>query len=74
MGLALPFAVTMMPERRELADRLLRKVAGSVACVLCGTQETTVVAGGGLFIHVPEAISKSILERDPHGARASTRS
>ena len=32
-----------------------------------GMQELNVVAGGGLFIHLPEDMPKSIPHRDPHG-------
>ena len=64
-------AVTVVPERRELADRLLCKVVQQrrmpVLGIGLGMQELNVVAGGGLFLHLPEDMPKSIPHRDPHG-------
>ena len=71
MGLTPHPSVTVMSERRELADRLLCKQIQQrkmpVLGIGVGMQELNVVAGGGLFIHLPEDMPKSIPHRDPHG-------
>jgi putative glutamine amidotransferase len=71
MGLTPHPSVTVMSERRELADRLLcRQIQQRKMPVLgigVGMQELNVIAGGGLFIHLPEDMPKSIPHRDPHG-------
>jgi putative glutamine amidotransferase len=71
MGLTPHPAVTVVPERRELADRLLCKVVQQrrmpVLGIGLGMQELNVVAGGGLFLHLPEDMPKCIPHRDPHG-------
>jgi len=71
MGLAPHPAVTVVPERRELADRLLCKVVQQrrmpTLGIGLGMQELNVVAGGGLFLHLPEDMPKSIPHHDPHG-------
>jgi putative glutamine amidotransferase len=71
MGLAPHPSVTVMPERREMADRMLCKMAQQrrmpVLGIGVGMQELNVVAGGGLFIHLPEDMPKSIPHHDPHG-------
>ena len=71
MGLAPHPAVTMVPERRELADRLLCKLVQQrrmpVLGIGLGMQELNVVCGGGLFLHLPEDMPKAIPHRDPHG-------
>ncbi len=71
MGLAPHPSVTMIPERREIADRLLCKLVQQhripTLGIGLGMQELNVVAGGGLFIHLPEDMPKCIPHRDPHG-------
>ncbi len=71
MGLSPHPAVNVMPERRELADRLLCKLVQQrrLPClgIGVGMQELNVVAGGGLFLHLPEDMPKSIPHYDPHG-------
>jgi putative glutamine amidotransferase len=71
MGLTPHPAVTVVPERRELADRLLCKLVQQrripVLGIGLGMQELNVCAGGGLFLHLPEDMPKSIPHRDPHG-------
>ena len=61
----------MMPERRELADRLLCKLVQQrripTLGIGLGMQELNVVAGGGLFVHLPEDMPKCIPHHDPHG-------
>ena len=60
-----------MPERRELADRLLCKLVQQrrmpVLGIGLGMQELNVVNGGGLFLHLPEDMPKGIPHRDPQG-------
>jgi putative glutamine amidotransferase len=71
MGLSPHPSVTLMPERREMADRLLCKMAQQrripTLGIGVGMQELNVVAGGGLFVHLPEDMPKCIPHRDPHG-------
>ncbi len=71
MGLSPHPSVTMMPERRELSDRLLCKLVQQEKIptlgIGLGMQELNVVAGGGLFVHLPEDLPKSIPHYDPHG-------
>jgi putative glutamine amidotransferase len=71
MGLSPHPAVTVVAERRELADRLLCKVVQQrrlpVLGIGLGMQELNVVAGGGVFVHLPEDMPKCIPHRDPHG-------
>ena len=71
MGLSPHPSVTMIPERRELADRLLCKLVQQrripTLGIGLGMQELNVVAGGGLFVHLPEDLPKSIPHHDPHG-------
>jgi putative glutamine amidotransferase len=71
MGLSPHPSITMVTERRELADRLLCKVVQQrrmpVLGIGLGMQELNVVAGGGLFLHLPEDMPKGIPHRDPHG-------
>jgi putative glutamine amidotransferase len=71
MGLSPHPSVTMIPERRELADRLLCKLVQQrripTLGIGLGMQELNLVAGGGLFIHLPEDMPKCIPHRDPHG-------
>jgi putative glutamine amidotransferase len=71
MGLSPHPSVTMVTERRELADRLLCKLVQQrripVLGIGLGMQELNVVAGGGLFVHLPEDMPRCIPHRDPHG-------
>jgi len=71
MGLAPHPSVTMIPERREIADRLLCRLVQQQRIpalgIGLGMQELNVVAGGGLFIHLPEDMPKCIPHHDPHG-------
>ena len=71
MGLSPHPAVTMVTERRELADRLLCKLVQQrrmpVLGIGLGMQELNVVCGGGLFLHLPEDMPKGIPHRDPQG-------
>lgn len=71
MGLSPHPSVTAMSERRELADRLLCKLVQqeriTTLGIGLGMQELNVVAGGGLFVHLPEDLPKSIPHYDPHG-------
>src|SRR5512135_809560 len=71
MGLSPHPSVTMIPERRELSDRLLCKLVQQQRIptlgIGLGMQEINVVAGGGLFVHLPEDMPKSIPHHDPHG-------
>ena len=71
MGLSPHPSVSAMCERRELADRLLCKLVQqeriTTLGIGLGMQELNVVAGGGLFVHLPEDLPKSIPHYDPHG-------
>lgn len=71
MGLSPHPSVHMIPERRELADRLLCKLVQQEKIptlgIGLGMQELNVVAGGGLFVHLPEDMPKGIPHYDPHG-------
>ncbi len=71
MGLAPHPSIKVMPERRETSDRLLCKLVQQrkmpVLGVGLGMQELNVVYGGGIFIHLPEDLPKSIPHRDPQG-------
>jgi putative glutamine amidotransferase len=71
MGLSPHPSVTVMSERRELSDRLLCKMLQQrrlpTLGIGVGMQELNVVAGGGLFVHLPEDMPKGIPHRDPHG-------
>jgi len=71
MGLAPHPAVKVIPERREVADRLLCKLIQQrkmpVLGVGLGMQELNVCYGGGIYLHVPEDLPKSIPHRDPQG-------
>jgi putative glutamine amidotransferase len=71
MGLAPHPSVTVMSERRESADRMLIKLIQQrkmpVLGVGLGMQELNVVNGGGIFLHIPEDMPKSIPHRDPQG-------
>ncbi len=71
MGLPFHPSVTPIPERREMADRLLCKLAQQQKIptlgIGLGAQEMNVVAGGALYIHLPEDMPKGIRHYDPHG-------
>ena len=71
MGLAPHPSVTVVPERRETADRLLCKLVQQrkmpVLGIGLGMQELNVCNGGGLYVHLPEDLPKSIPHRDPQG-------
>jgi putative glutamine amidotransferase len=64
-------ATRSMPLRREDFDRRLCKLAVEmrlpILAIGLGMQELNVVCGGGLFIHLPEDMPKSIPHHDPHG-------
>ncbi len=71
MGLSPHPSVSMIPERREIADRLLCKLVQQQKIptlgIGLGMQELNVIAGGGLFVHLPEDLPKCIPHYDPHG-------
>ncbi|MBX6313150.1 MAG: gamma-glutamyl-gamma-aminobutyrate hydrolase family protein [Isosphaeraceae bacterium] len=71
MGLGMHPSVQMIPERREVADRLLCKLVQQrkmpVLGVGLGMQELNVCYGGGIYLHLPEDLPKSIPHRDPQG-------
>ncbi|WP_165233957.1 gamma-glutamyl-gamma-aminobutyrate hydrolase family protein [Aquisphaera insulae] len=71
MGLSPHPSVKLIPERRELADRLLCKLVQQQKIptlgIGLGMQELNVVCGGGLFVHLPEDLPKCIPHYDPHG-------
>jgi putative glutamine amidotransferase len=71
MGLSPHPAVTVVAERRELADRLLCKLVQQrrlpTLGIGLGMQELNVVAGGGLFVHLPEDLPRGLPHRDPQG-------
>ena len=75
MGLAPHPSVTVVPERRELADRMLCKMVQQrrmpVLGIGLGMQELNVVCGGGLFLHLPEDMPKSIPAPRPARGSAS---
>lgn len=71
MGLCPHPSVTMIPERRENSDRILCKLIEQrqtpTLAIGLGMQELNVVLGGGLYVHIPEDLPKSIPHRDPQG-------
>jgi putative glutamine amidotransferase len=71
MGLGPHPSIKVMPERREVADRLLCKLVQQKRLptlgVGVGMQELNVVYGGGLYQHLPEDMPKGIPHRDPQG-------
>ena len=71
MGLAPHPSVQVIPERRESADRLLCKLVQQrripTLGIGLGMQELNVVAGGGIFLHLPEDMPRCIPHRDPQG-------
>ncbi len=71
LGMSFHPSVTLLPERREIADRLLCKLVQQTRIptlgIGLGMQELNVVSGGALFVHLPEDMPKSIPHYDPHG-------
>jgi len=71
MGLGHHPSITVMPDRRESADRVLCKLVQQrrmpVLGIGLGMQELNVVYGGGIYQHLPEDLPKSIPHRDPQG-------
>ncbi len=71
MGLAPHPSVTVMNDRREVADRLLIKLVQQrrmpVLGVGLGMQQLNVVNGGGIYLHLPEDMPRCIPHRDPQG-------
>jgi len=71
MGLAPHPSVTVMNDRRETSDRMLVKLLQQrkmpVLGVGLGMQQLNVVNGGGIYIHLPEDMPRSIPHRDPQG-------
>jgi putative glutamine amidotransferase len=71
LGMSPHPSVTLMNERRELSDRVLCRMAQQrrmpTLGIGVGMQELNVMAGGGLFVHLPEDMPKGIPHRDLHG-------
>jgi putative glutamine amidotransferase len=71
MGLSPHPSVAMIPERRELSDRLLCKLLQQrkmpVLGIGLGMQELNVTSGGGLYLHLPEDFPRGLPHRDPQG-------
>jgi len=71
MGLNNHPAVTPMPAKREDADRLLCKLVIErempLLAVAVGMHELTILAGGTLFMHLPEDQPKALSHKDPSG-------
>ncbi len=71
MGLAPHPSVTVMNDRRETSDRMLVKLLQQrkmpVLGVGLGMQQLNVVNGGGIYVHLPEDMPRSIPHRDPQG-------
>lgn len=71
MGLGHHPSITLVPERRESADRLLCRLTVQrrlpILAIGLGMQELNVVQGGGLYQHLPEDLPKGIPHRDPQG-------
>jgi len=71
MGLAPHPSITVMPERREAADRLLCKLVQQrklpTLGIGLGMQELNVCNGGGIYQHLPEDMPRGIPHRDPQG-------
>src|ERR1700712_4387424 len=67
MGLAPHPSVAVMSERRETADRLLIKLVQQRRMPGLGMQQINVVNGGGIYLHLPEDMPRSIPHRDPQG-------
>lgn len=64
-------SIVKTPDRREVADRLLCKLAANrrmpTLAIGLGMQELNVVHGGGLYLHLPEDFPKGFPHRDPQG-------
>lgn len=71
MGLTLHPAVQPMPAKREDADRLLGKLSMQrqlpVLAIAVGMHELNVLAGGALYLHLPEDMPRSLPHKDPSG-------
>lgn len=71
MGLTPHPAIKTIHERRELADRIICKVAQQrrmpILGIGLGAQQMTVCYGGGIYQHLPEDMPKCIPHRDPQG-------
>jgi putative glutamine amidotransferase len=71
MNLAPHPSVRVIPERRETSDRLLCRLVQQrkmpVLGIGLGMQELNVCYGGGIYLHIPEDLPKSIPHRDPQG-------
>jgi putative glutamine amidotransferase len=71
MGLGPHPSIKIIPERREVADRLLCKLIQQrklpVLGIGLGLQELNVCFGGGIYQHLPEDMPKGIPHRDPQG-------
>jgi len=71
MNLGMHPSVKMMPEKREVSDRLICKLVQQrkIPVLGCGVgmHELNVVYGGGIYLHLPEDLPKSIPHRDPQG-------
>ncbi len=71
LGTSFHPSVTLIPERREIADRLLCKLVQQLRIptlgIGLGMQELNIVSGGALFVHLPEDMPRSIPHYDPHG-------
>ena len=71
MGLSPHPSVRVMSDRRESVDRMLCKLAQQrkmpTLGIGVGMQELNVVAGGGLFLHLPEDMPRGLPHRDPQG-------
>ncbi len=71
MGLAPHPSVRVMSDRRENVDRMLCKLAQQrklpTLGIGLGMQELNVVAGGGLYLHLPEDMPRGLPHRDPQG-------
>lgn len=71
MGLSPHPSITLLPERREMADRMLCKLVQQrrmpVLGIGLGMQELNVVSGGGLYLHLPEDFPRGLPHRDPQG-------
>jgi putative glutamine amidotransferase len=71
MNLGFHPSVKVIPERREAADRLLCKLVQQrktpTLGIGLGMQELNVCCGGGIYLHLPEDVPKSIPHYDPQG-------
>jgi putative glutamine amidotransferase len=71
MGLKLHPAVNPMPAKREDLDRTLCRLATDrripILAVAVGMHEVNVLAGGTLYLHLPEDLPKALPHKDPGG-------